>query len=62
MLFRSKLSAELARIVKLPDVNEKLRLMSAEAVGSTPEQLDTFARSEAAKWGAVIKSLNLKVD
>lgn len=58
----AKLSAELARIVKLPDVNEKLRMMSAEAVGSTPEQLDTFARSEAAKWGAVIKSLNLKVD
>jgi tripartite-type tricarboxylate transporter receptor subunit TctC len=58
----AKLNAELARIVKLPDVTERLRLMSAEAVGSTPEQLDAFAKSEAAKWGKVIKSLNLRVD
>ena len=58
----AKLSSELARIVKLPDVSEKLRLMSAEAVGSTPEQLDAFVRSEADKWGKVIKSLNLRVD
>ena len=58
----AKLSGELARIVKLPDVSEKLRLMSAEAVGSTPEQLDAFVKSEADKWGKVIKSLNLRVD
>ncbi len=58
----ARLNRELARIVKLPDVSERLRLMSAEAVGGTPAQLDTFARSEADKWGKVIKSLNLRVD
>ena len=58
----ARLNAELARIVKLPDVNERLRLMSAEAVGNTPAELDAFVRSEAAKWGKVIKSLNLRVD
>ena len=58
----AKLSRELARIVKLPDVSEKLRLMSAETIGSTPEQLDAFVRSEADKWGKVIKSLNLRID
>ena len=26
------------------------------------KQLDAFVRSEFAKWGKVIKSLNLKVD
>ena len=57
-----KLNAELARIVKFPDVSERLRLMSAEAVGGTPAELDTFVRSEFAKWGKVIKSLNLRVD
>jgi tripartite-type tricarboxylate transporter receptor subunit TctC len=57
-----KLNAELARIVKLPEVSERLRLMSAEAVGGTPAELDTFVRSEFAKWGKVIKSLNLRVD
>ncbi|MDB5808137.1 MAG: Tricarboxylate transport protein TctC [Betaproteobacteria bacterium] len=58
----AKLNAELARIVKLPDVSERLRLMSAEAVGGTPAELDAFVRSEASKWGKVIKSLNLRVD
>jgi tripartite-type tricarboxylate transporter receptor subunit TctC len=58
----AKLNAQFARIVKLPDVSERLRLMSAEAVGGTPAELDAFARSEAAKWGKVIKSLNLRVD
>jgi len=58
----AKLNAEFVRIVKLPDVTERLRLMSAEAVGSTPEQLDAFAKNEAAKWGRVIKSLNLPAD
>ena len=36
--------------------------MSAEPVGGTPEQLDTFVKSELAKWGKVIKSLNLRID
>jgi len=56
------LNKELARIVRLPDIDEKLRLMSAEPVGGTPEQLDTFVKSELAKWGKVIKSLNLRID
>jgi len=43
-------------------VSERLRLMSAEAVGGTPAELDAFVRSEFAKWGKVIKSLNLRVD
>ena len=58
----TRLNVELARIVRLPDVGERLRLLSAEAVGSTPEQLDAFVKSEADKWGRVIKSLNLRVD
>ena len=58
----ARLNVELARIVKLPDVGERLRLLSAEAVGNTPEQLDAFVKSEADKWGRVIKSLNIRVD
>ena len=56
------LNKELARIVRLPDIDEKLRLMSAEPVGGTPEQLDAFVKSELAKWDKVIKSLNLRID
>ena len=58
----AKLNAELVRIVNLPDIRERLRQMSAEPVGNTPEQFDAFVKSEIAKWGTVIKALNLRVD
>ena len=57
-----KLNHELVRIVRLPDIQEKLRQMSAEPVGNTPEQFDAFVKAEIAKWGKVIRALNLKID
>ena len=58
----ARLSSGLATIVKLPDMRERLRLMSAEPVGSAPAELDTFVKAEFEKWGKVIRSLNLKVE
>ena len=58
----AKLNAELARIVNLPDMKERFRQMSAVQVGNTPEQFDAFVKSEIAKWGGVIRALNLRVD
>jgi tripartite-type tricarboxylate transporter receptor subunit TctC len=49
-----KLSAETARILKLPDVNQKLLEQSAEPVGNTPQEFDAFIKSEIAKWAKVI--------
>ena len=58
----AKLNAEFVRIVNMLDIKERFRQFSAAPVGSTPEQLDAFVKSEFAKWGKVIKSLNLRVD
>ena len=58
----AKLNGEFVRIVNMPDIKERFRQFSAAPVGSTPEQLDEFVKSEFAKWGKVIKSLNLRVD
>jgi tripartite-type tricarboxylate transporter receptor subunit TctC len=56
------LNKELVRIVKLPDVSERLRQMSADLVGNTPEQFDAFVKAEIAKWGKVIKAQNIRVE
>jgi tripartite-type tricarboxylate transporter receptor subunit TctC len=56
------LNKELVRIVKLPDVSERLRQMSADPVGNTPEQFDAFVKAEIAKWGKVIKAQNIRVE
>ena len=58
----AKLNAELVRIVNMPDIKERFRQFSADPVGNTPAELDAFVKSEFAKWGTVIKSLNLRVD
>ena len=56
-----KLSAETARILKLPDVNSKLLEQSAEPVGNKPEQFDAFIKSEIAKWAKVIKDAKVEL-
>ncbi len=51
------------RILALPDVKERLIAQGAESpVGDTPEQFAQYIKSEAAKWGKVIKTLNLKIE
>lgn len=57
-----KLNREIVRILALPDVKERLIAQGAEPVGDTPEAFAKFIKAEAAKWGKVIKTLNLKID
>ena len=57
----SKLSAETARILKLPDVNVRLSELGAEPVGGTPEQFAMHIKSEIAKWAKVIKDANVEL-
>jgi tripartite-type tricarboxylate transporter receptor subunit TctC len=50
-----KLSEEVARIVKLPDVAATLTAQGAQAVGSTPEELARIIDADTARWAKVIK-------
>ncbi len=56
------LNQEIVRILALPDVKERLIAQGAEPVGDTPEEFARYIKSEAAKWGKVIKTLNLKIE
>jgi tripartite-type tricarboxylate transporter receptor subunit TctC len=57
------LSRELQAVVAQPDVQAKLKDLSAAPVGSTPEVLAALVKSELDKWGPVIKSIGgLKKD
>ena len=58
----NKLNNEIVRILKLPDVRERLVAQGAEPVGDTPEEFARFIKAEAAKWGKVIRTLNLKIE
>lgn len=57
----NKLSVENDRILKLPDVRERLSSQGAEPAGGKPEDFAAFIRSEQAKWRKVIQQANIKL-
>ncbi len=58
----AKLNAELTRIMKLPETQERLSASGLVPTSSTPEELGAFIRSETAKWGKIIKDIGLKIE
>jgi tripartite-type tricarboxylate transporter receptor subunit TctC len=58
----SRLHAETTRIVRLPDVREKLAGLGAEPVGNSPQELAATIRSESARWADVIQRQGIKSD
>ena len=57
-----RLNADINRILQQPEI---LRLMAdngAEAGGGPPERLGNHVKSEIAKWGAVVKAANIKIE
>jgi tripartite-type tricarboxylate transporter receptor subunit TctC len=57
----SKLSAETARILQLPDVKSRLSELGAEPIGGTPEQFSAHIKAEIEKWAKVIKEANVEL-
>jgi len=54
-----KLQQEIARILKMPDVKEKLALDGSDAVGSTPAQFGAHMRGEVDKWRKLIQQAGI---
>jgi tripartite-type tricarboxylate transporter receptor subunit TctC len=57
-----RLNAEIVKIIRMPDVNEKLTALGAEPVGNTPEEFGALVRAEVGKWADVVKKSGAKVD
>jgi tripartite-type tricarboxylate transporter receptor subunit TctC len=60
------LAADLAKaaieVIKLPDVQARIRAVNYEPVGNTPAEMAAFIKEEAQRWGDVIKANNIVVD
>ena len=57
-----KLSAELAKAAKAPDVIGRLAPDGAQPIGSTPERLRQFVVSDIARWRRVVKDAGIKLE
>ena len=58
----SRLNQALARILKQPEVQERLRADSREPAHSTPEEFVRVIARDIATWSKVVKSGNIKLD
>lgn len=57
-----KLQQQIAAILRLPDVAERMAALGIEPVGNTPAQLAAILRADVDKWTAVAKSAGIKAD
>jgi len=58
----AKLYAETAKVLKLPDVREKLSNVGAVPGGNTPEEFGAFIRSEATKYARIVRDAKIKIE
>lgn len=58
----TKLNSEIVRILKMPDVQEKLAGLGAQIVGSSPDEFAVYLKSEIDKWGKVARASNIRLD
>ena len=57
-----RLSTELIKAIKDPEVRDKLVAQGVDPSGMSPTELAAFQKSEVDKWARVIKTANIKQD
>jgi tripartite-type tricarboxylate transporter receptor subunit TctC len=58
----AKLAAEIGRIVKHPEVNQRLLAMGLQPVGSTPAELASVIATDTPKWARIVRDAGIKLD
>jgi tripartite-type tricarboxylate transporter receptor subunit TctC len=58
----ARMQKDVARVVHLPEVKQKLLDQSADPVGSSPEELDRVVKTELKSWAAVIRDAGIKLE
>jgi tripartite-type tricarboxylate transporter receptor subunit TctC len=56
-----KLQTELAKVIKLPDVQAKLKGLGGEPGNISPEEFSKINRQDFEKFGKLIKQANIKM-
>jgi tripartite-type tricarboxylate transporter receptor subunit TctC len=57
-----RLYADVAAVVRTPEINERMRELGMDPVASTPEEFDAFVRRQMAIWAPVVKAAGVAVN
>lgn len=58
----AKLNAELDRLLKLPEVRERMQTLGLNPAGGTPEAFAAFVKADIARWAKVIKDSGVRAE
>jgi tripartite-type tricarboxylate transporter receptor subunit TctC len=58
----ARLNGEVVKVLRMPEVVQRLSGQGAEPVGNTPEEFAAFVRGEIDKWANLVKAANMKTD
>ena len=58
----ARIAADTAKIVKLPDVKERLDQQGMEAVANSPAQLQKFIAAQNEQWSKVVRNAGVKAE
>ncbi len=58
----AKIAADVSRIVKAPDMRERLAGLGADAEGTTPAAFTKYFRADIEKWAKVVKAAKVSAD
>jgi tripartite-type tricarboxylate transporter receptor subunit TctC len=58
----NRVQQEVARVVKIPEIRERLDQMSIVPSGNTPDEFRAIIARDIEKWTAVAKAANIKAD
>ena len=57
-----RINAELHKVLAQPEVKERLVVLGAEIVASTPQEFGAFIKSDIAKWGQLVREAGIKAE
>ena len=57
-----KISGDIARILKVPEMRERFVAQGADPVGSTPDEFAAHMRAETVKWARLVKASGARAD
>ena len=56
------LHRQIAKIMSLPDVKQRLTTLGLDVVASTPDEFAAWIKSETAHWAKVVRETNMKIE
>ena len=58
----ARMQKEIARVVQLPEVRQKIIEQTGDPVASSPEELERVVKSDLKKWAEVIQAAKIRVE